>query len=160
MILIAHRGNYQGPNNELENSLPYLKKAISFGYDVEVDIWKIRNTFYLGHDCPSYKIDFIDVIDLAPHAWFHAKNLAALFDLVQLGANVFSHDQDDYVLTSKGHIWSYSGKYAGKNVIACMPELTEGFKVSSDTLGICSDFLLDPSKYVLADPWEDSHSVK
>ena len=39
MILIAHRGNIDGPNPELENSLQYIDKAIDSGYNVEVDIW-------------------------------------------------------------------------------------------------------------------------
>ena len=47
MKFIAHRGNVFGPNVELENSPNYIDKAISTGYDVEVDLWVKDDKFLI-----------------------------------------------------------------------------------------------------------------
>ena len=39
MILISHRGNINGKFKSWENEPTYIDKAISEGYDVEVDVW-------------------------------------------------------------------------------------------------------------------------
>ena len=57
MKIIAHRGNVLGPNLKEENSEEYLLKAISAGLDVEVDVWKIQDNLYLGHDEPTYEVE-------------------------------------------------------------------------------------------------------
>ena len=57
MKLISHRGNINGENIELENTPDYIDEAISLGYDVEIDIWKDEDGFYLGHDEPTYPIN-------------------------------------------------------------------------------------------------------
>ena len=44
-------------NIELENTPDYIDEAISLGYDVEIDIWKDEDGFYLGHDEPTYPIN-------------------------------------------------------------------------------------------------------
>ena len=56
MILISHRGNIDGKILETENHPDYIDKAISLGYDVEIDIWMVNGVFFLGHDEPQYKI--------------------------------------------------------------------------------------------------------
>tara|TARA_B110000008_G_C16735623_1_gene470513 strand:- start:484 stop:684 length:201 start_codon:yes stop_codon:yes gene_type:complete len=57
MIIIAHRGNIYGPNKENENKPEYLIKAITNNLYVELDLWKIDNELFLGHDNPQYKIN-------------------------------------------------------------------------------------------------------
>ena len=39
MILIAHRGNINGPSLAMENTCVYIDSAIKLGYDVEIDVW-------------------------------------------------------------------------------------------------------------------------
>ena len=41
MILIAHRGNINGPRVEFENNPEYVLRAIEMGFDAEVDVWLI-----------------------------------------------------------------------------------------------------------------------
>ena len=41
MLLISHRGNINGIN-KMENNPNYLDKAMSLGYNVEIDVWKIE----------------------------------------------------------------------------------------------------------------------
>jgi len=141
MIKIAHRGNYKGINRQLENTVPYLREAIKAGYDVEVDIWKIDGQYLLGHDGPQHPISISEILEIQEKAWFHAKNYEALEGMLKFEAHVFFHDQDEYTLTSNGIIWAYSGKYVGSLAIACMPEMTEGFVVPKNALGVCSDNL-------------------
>ena len=62
MFLISHRGNINGANPIEENSINYILKAIDLGYNVEIDVWFVNNSFYLGHDKPQYKVnhDFLN----------------------------------------------------------------------------------------------------
>lgn len=47
MILISHRGNLYGENFLDENNPSYIDVAISKGYDVEVDVWCIKENIFL-----------------------------------------------------------------------------------------------------------------
>ena len=80
MIYIAHRGNLNGPNKQEENKLEYIIKALNEGYHVEIDVWYLEGTFFLGHDSPDYKIeeDFLK----NKKFYCHAKNLNALLKLL------------------------------------------------------------------------------
>ena len=57
MIYISHRGNIDKINIKEENKPSYIFKALDHNFNVEVDIWFIENTFYLGHDAPLYEVD-------------------------------------------------------------------------------------------------------
>lgn len=139
-ILIAHRGNTKGPNLKLENQPDYIESALSEGFDAEVDVWYVDGVLYLGHDHPSYPIT-IEFLR-RDRIWCHAKHLEALEFLLQNKCHVFSHDRDDYILTSKGFIWAYPGVKLSGHTVAVMPERT----VYTDAelqkcTGICSDFV-------------------
>ena len=56
MILISHRGNIDKINTKEENKPTYIFNALDHNFNVEVDIWFIENTFYLGHDSPHIKL--------------------------------------------------------------------------------------------------------
>ncbi|KKM93191.1 hypothetical protein LCGC14_1210860 [marine sediment metagenome] len=139
MILIAHRGNINGPNIMDENKPSYIEDAIDQGYDVEIDVWLLDGKYYLGHDEPSYVVglEFLGMKSL----WIHCKNYEALQDLSQRDLNVFFHTDEDYVLTSKNYIWAYPGKLGNKHTICVMPEWgdysIDGFA------GVCSDYIGD-----------------
>jgi len=79
MFLISHRGNINGPDQAKENSISYILKAIDLGYNVEIDVWFIDNSFYLGHDQPQYKINHDFLIN--EKLWCHAKNINALIEM-------------------------------------------------------------------------------
>ncbi len=142
MKLIAHRGNWKGRNPELENSLFLIDDAITAGFDVEVDVWKLDDRLFLGHDGPEIPVDAGIIQLLSPFAWYHAKNYSALEYLIGEGHHVFTHDRDDYTITSKGFVWAYPGKPLGPLGVACMPELAPGFVVPKNAYGVCSDNLL------------------
>ena len=77
MKLIAHRGNLNGPNPELENKPEYILNTISLGYDCEIDIRYIDNEYYLGHDSPDFLIDLDFLLDNSNKFWIHCKNFEA-----------------------------------------------------------------------------------
>ena len=150
MKLIAHRGNITGPEPLKENSPEYIEKAIAQGYDVEVDVRysPFDNKLYLGHDEPTYKIDWFWMGKYSNYLWIHCKNVEALYEFSRgtSGFNYFWHQKDDYTLTSNNKIWTYPGKiYTPKSIIV-MPEWNLDLDKfvdlrAYDCYGVCSDYV-------------------
>jgi len=141
MIQIAHRGNYAGRNEERENTVSYIEEAIAAGYDVEVDVWLIDKQWHLGHDFPGEKID-ISFLERAC-IWTHAKNLVGYVSLWHNPkVQVFWHNKDDFVFTSKGIKWCRTHVITHDGVMV-MPEFndyhTELIRNGHEPLGVCSD---------------------
>ena len=139
MILISHRGNLNGENKALENSIDYIESALNHGFDVEVDVRLVKGIYYLGHDKPQYEVNWTFLTRSG--VWCHAKDIDTLNSLLSIGAHCFWHQEDDVTLTSKGYIWTLPGKKLTSRSICVLPET-----VNYDTLccsGICSDFILD-----------------
>lgn len=136
MFKIAHRGNTKG-RDWLENNPKYLVSAIKKGFDVEVDIRYIDKKWYLGHDKPEYQVNtsFIDAI--SKNAWFHCKNLEALYELNQSNYAFFWHQEDNFTLTSNGYIWTYPGQNTTpRSIIVDLNMMGEYQGVA----GICTDY--------------------
>ena len=143
MILISHRGNIDQKIPALENTPEYIDKALSKGYDVEIDVWLKSGSWYLGHDDPVTKID-IDYLT-NKNLWCHAKNIEALDAMLSHGSiRCFWHQKDDVTLTSDNYIWTYPGKKLVKNSICVMPEwvgIVKGDNRLNQCSGICSDLI-------------------
>ena len=137
MYLISHRGNINGIKKENENNPWYIDKAISYGFDVEVDVRYEDGQFFLGHDFNQFKIkkEFL----LNKKIWCHAKTGDALLALEKIKAHYFWHQEDDYTITSRGFLWTYPGKKLLSKSICVLPEIANYDKI--DCLGICSDFI-------------------
>jgi len=150
MIVIAHRGNLDGPDSENENKYTFIQSALNLGFDVEVDIWAIGGELYLGHDKPQYALEKSSVADIGGRGWFHCKNLEALeyFKDNLNSLNYFWHQSDDYTITSNGYFWTYPGKSIGSQSIIVLPEIIEGNDVvkmlAEKPYGICTDY---PKQY-------------
>lgn len=149
MKLIAHRGNLEGPDPLKENHPDYIERAISEGFDVEIDIRynTFDDTFYLGHDEPQYCVNQYWLAKNMEKLWIHCKNIDALYYFVNKtgGYNYFWHQEDDYTLTSKKYIWTYPGKFYTSKSIIVMPELTKNIDQFSDLkvyncFGFCTDY--------------------
>ena len=110
MKLIAHRGNITCKNPERENTIGYIKEALRYGVDVEVDIRYLDGEWILGHDEPKYKINFDFLTQ--PRLWLHCKNIQAMINLYASDTNYFWHENDKYTITSKGHIWCFPNQPA------------------------------------------------
>lgn len=150
MKLIAHRGNINGPDPSKENNSDYIEQAISQGFDVEIDLRysSLDKNLYLGHDEPTYKINWFWLGKYKDNLWIHCKNIEALYEFSHgtSGFNYFWHQNDDYTLTSRNYIWTYPGKpYTSKSVIV-MPEWNKNVNEfvdlrAYDCFGVCSDYI-------------------
>jgi hypothetical protein len=141
MILIAHRGNINGPNPKLENRPDYLWTARYAGYEVEADVW-YDGGWWLGHDKPQYKVPNRNILY---QIWCHAKNDEALERMRMRDIyHCFWHQKDDYTLTSNGYIWAFPNKKLVKGCICVLPEMYDRpieAKVLQNCAGICSDYV-------------------
>ena len=148
MILIAHRGNTEGPRPEKENHPDYIDKAINLGYDVEVDIWgSFATKLFLGHDEPQFQVTPDWIFKRGKKLWLHAKNIQAFHSFAHqtTGLQAFWHQTDRYTLTTNGYIWTYPGKDLTENSIVVMPEkyLEKWWRYKfTECLGICSDHII------------------
>ena len=145
MIKISHRGNIKGPNKEYENNPAYITEALQKGYDVEVDVWMLEGSLFLGHDIAEYNInlDFLKNINL----WCHCKNIESLSFLLNNNIRCFFHDKDKATLTSDGYIWTYPGMHLTSKSIYVMPE-KNNWKTPIEIAGICSDFIDNIEEYI------------
>ena len=142
MFLISHRGNINGANPIEENSINYILKAIDLGYNVEIDVWFVNNSFYLGHDKPQYKVNHDFLIN--EKLWCHAKNINALIEMSKYCIHYFWHDKDDFTLTSKNYIWAYPSRKINKNTIIVLPEIHNVNLF--ECKGVCSDYIIRYAK--------------
>lgn len=141
MILIAHRGNTNGPRPELENHPDYIDAAIAMGYKVEIDLRFLDGKWFLGHDKGQYEVS-LKWLEVRKHdLYIHCKNMNALVRLQKSRFHTFWHENDDFTLTSAGVIWAYPGQEIDscKTAIAVMPE-TANTNLKNYT-GICSDYV-------------------
>lgn len=136
MKIIAHRGNLNGPNIELENHPDYIKNAIDKGFDVEIDIWLKDKKLYLGHDKPHYNISLSWLKTYKNLLWVHLKNIDALKIFKNTTYNYFWHENDKFTLTSKKIPWCYPGVYIQEGITVHL----NNEAVPSQVLGICTDY--------------------
>ena len=138
MRYIAHRGLFQGPNVNLENTPEQIDLAISKGYDAEIDVWVQGTELFLGHNYPLRKVE-LNWLAERP-LWIHCKNIEAMewFNMIG-GFNYFWHQEDTVTLTSINVIWAYPGKQPIKGSIAVMPEIHNDNL--DNCIGICSDYI-------------------
>ena len=139
MILISHRGNTNGKFESYENEPTYIEKAISEGYDVEIDMWWVDGRIYLGHDNPQHEIDDDWIAKRIDKLWVHCKNVELLNWIRSTQLHYFWHESDLVTLTSKNYIWAYVGKQPIEGSIAVMPEIYN--EDVSQCVGICSDYI-------------------
>jgi len=133
MFLISHRGNLNGKCDE-ENHPDHIDMALAQGFDVEIDVWKVLDEYYLGHDEPQYKVSMKFLKN--EKLWCHAKNIEALYDMNKEGVHCFWHQTDDVTLTSKGYLWTYPEKGLTKNSIAVLPKEIDK---NLNCYGVCTD---------------------
>lgn len=137
MLLIAHRGNTDGPN-EKENRPSYIVDALSRGYDAEVDLWWCNSGWFTGHDKPQYQVS---VAWLGQSGlWIHAKTVDTFSFLLSRGLNVFYHTDEEIVLTTGGYIWVYPGVECHSNK-AIIVQQGKPSPVIRSAYGVCSDYV-------------------
>ena len=141
MIKIAHRGNRNGPSSR-ENEPAFILEAIQQGLDVEVDVWFYNRKWYLGHDNPTYLIDFKFFENWSDKLWVHCKNIEAVVELRPYAdrINFFWHEADKYTLTSRGFIMVCpNSPVPDKGGAVMMPEWYPQWDIRK-TEYVCSDY--------------------
>lgn len=151
--LISHRANLDGPCKE-ENELSSIMNCLlNYNYDVEIDVHFIDGLLHIGHDLPSkFTLSVVNFIhkfaDHKDRLWIHCKNIEALsiFSKIDDIFNYFGHSNDEFVLTSRGYIFTRPN-VVHEDAILVMPELTSNGNVSNKhfkSKGILTDY---PIKY-------------
>ena len=135
MKIISHRGNLEGRSIETENHPSQIIKAMGEGFDVEVDVWVENNKWFLGHDEPTYEIDFQFIFNYKNKLWVHAKNLNAVSELQHKSVNWFWHQEDYVTLTSKGNIWCFPGYEVDGGIM-----VDHGQETPKNIIGVCTDY--------------------
>lgn len=150
-IIIAHRGNTEGPNSSEENSPERIDYCIEKGFDVEVDLHYISKSkqLYLGHDGPEYETNWDWLSKRSSHLWIHCKTFEALAVFTDLNKEnrksfkYFWQQEDDYTITSNQLIWAYPGKPYNSKTIIAMPEWNHPNWLDlkkANCYGICTDY--------------------
>jgi hypothetical protein len=145
MIYIAHRGLFDGYNEEMENHPDQIRAALDAGFDAEIDVRLIDGKWFLGHDAPVHEVEqsFLSQAGL----WLHCKNEGALIELTRCreGFNFFWHQSDDFTLTSGGFIWTYPGKTVDPEFgVRVQPEWNKYWREDVHNIvgyGVCSKFV-------------------
>lgn len=136
MKVISHRANLFGPNTQRENNPVFIEECLNFGFDVEIDVWFIKNNFYLGHDHPIYKVNKQFLIN--DKLWCHAKNFKAVENMfLEKHIHYFWHQKDNLTLTSKNIPWCYPNFYIKNGVTV---ECGKPKKLKYKIMGICTDY--------------------
>lgn len=141
MLLISHRGNTDGPS-EKENEPRQIDFVLNSGFDVEIDVWCVENTFFLGHDVPQHQIDYNWFNSRKDNLWIHCKNLCALEAMTKTNFNYFWHQKDDFTITNHGYIWTYPDKELCSKSIAVLPEVSNYDEaILQKCFGVCTDYV-------------------
>lgn len=142
MIIIAHRGNIDGPNPTKENTIQYIEDAIASGFDVEIDLWVQDDNLFLGHDSPQYLVTINWLEQFHHKLWIHCKNIAAIEYMSDAWLfHYFWHENDTMVVTSLRDLWVFPGKQPVRNSIAVMPEIYNDDV--SLCRGVCTDYAIN-----------------
>lgn len=145
MRIISHRGNLDGLNQRLENSKEAIDKALNLGFDVEVDIWKVKEKFFLGHNKPCYEVSIDWLFKRKNNLWIHTKNTIAFEELLEKNEDFifFYYAKEPLVLTSNKKIWTHEPKKIIKPYNCIVPLLSKE-KVSAishkNWYGVCTDY--------------------
>ena len=150
MIRIAHRGNTEGSNPNLENTPKYLEQALAKGFDIEVDVRLSKQEkhpdtelYYLGHNEEGNPttLSFLQQSSV----WCHAKDYYTFRSLLDKGVHCFFLEDDLVALTSNRYLWHGPTKNSSvfdnnlERTICVMPEYWIGEPNLENFMGVCSD---------------------
>lgn len=145
MKLISHRGNIDRPIPENENRMDYIQKAIDDGYDVEIDVRRMPDGLWLGHDGPEHPVSLSFLMDRKDKLWIHTKNFEALDYLINFDLRVFYHQLENHtVIGNSKIIWSHNLLEASEKSIIpliSMADILRHEALEMKFYGICSDHI-------------------
>ena len=147
MKIISHRGNTCGPDSKKENTPAYIDKALEEGFDVEIDLRKIKDTFYLGHDKPLNEVSFEWLENRKKYLWIHTKNFNAFESLLEIsrGFIFFYYTCEPLVLVSNGKIWCHRINeitYPANCIVPLLSKSSLQENNQTKWFGVCTDYPL------------------
>ena len=147
MKIISHRGNISGPTRNQENSPGFVDRALSLGLDVEIDLWNLKNDYFLGHDKPLHKVSLEWLEKRKKSLWIHAKNFSAFEKLLELNNNYifFYYECEPLVLVSNGKIWCHRLEDISNPANCIAPLLSKSSLLKNkqeNWFGVCTDYPL------------------
>ena len=143
-IIIANLGNTDGRNLELENTLPYVQKALKEGWHVCINV-----VFH----CGNFVLPFDGGFHVAPPAllskqrvWCRAFDADTVDALCNINAHCFLHSDNFMSLTSAQFICTLPPHSLSPRSIAMFPETTDAaWLQNSEPAGLCSN---EPRRYI------------
>lgn len=143
-IIISNRGNIDGCRPELENTLPYVQKALKEGWHVCVDVF---------FHCGAFILPFDGGFHVAPPAllskqrvWCRAHDADTMDALCNITAHCFLNSDSFMSLTSSQFIWTNPPHRLVARSIAMLPETTgPDWLDSAEPAGLCSN---EPLRYI------------
>jgi len=143
-IIISHLGNINGRQEDKENTLPYVQKALKAGWHVCVDI-----VFHQG----SFLMPFKGGFHLAPPAmlskqrvWCRAHDAETVDALCNINAHCFLNSESFMSLTSAQFIWTLPPHDLVARSIAMLPETGYAdWLTKFEPAGLCSN---EPVRYI------------
>lgn len=147
MKIISHRGNLKGPDPKNENTKGQIDKALKMSFDVEIDLWKINNKYFLGHDKPDNEIKLNWLTERKENLWIHTKNFLAFEELLEMNNKYifFYYTKEPLILVSNGKIWTHQPSLISNPKNCIIPILDDehpAINKYSKWYGICTDFPL------------------
>lgn len=141
--IISHRGNLIGPNPDLENKPTQIELASKF-FIVEVDIRKIKNEYFLGHDFPQHCVSLEWLNKHKSRLFLHCKNNEAYSCNKLTEFHRFVHENENTVVCSKGYIIKHPNFKPVENSYNMMPEISEYETIETvlKSKAVCTDFPL------------------
>lgn len=145
MIFISHRGNINDINESLENTHDYIDEAIKQGYEVEIDVWRVDENLFLGHDNPEIPVKLDWLAERKDKLWIHTKNRQAFefMTVIDCGFKFFWHTIEPFILTSNKKIWAHDYESIENDRLCIVPLLSlESVLLADirDWYAICTDF--------------------
>lgn len=151
MIIYSHRGNLNGPSVTEENMPEKIDMCIDAGFHVEVDIYATSLGVYLGHDNPTYLIDYCWLNNRADKLLIHCKNVltfsimrenwlkGALTDNLQF----FFNNDDHCSMTNGAELLIHpESRCLPKGSILILPEQSAFFnsQILENCFGVVTDY--------------------
>ena len=143
---IAHRGNLEGKNFNLENVPSYIDRALDFGFDAEIDLRMVEDALYLGHDEPQYFINETWLKERSSKLWVHAKDINSAMWLAEKDwVQYFCHQSDEFTITNNGWLWCHAQKVElTSRCIIPLLSLDDIKKYNRvDFGGVCTDYVYE-----------------
>ena len=147
MKIISHRGNINGPDSINENAPAYIDKSLEQGFDAEVDLRRVNNKFFLGHNNPDYEVSIDWLNQRRQNLWIHTKNFSAFENLLELNNNFifFYYSCEPLVLVSNGKIWCHQLEDISNPANCIAPLLSKSSLLENkknNWFGVCTDYPL------------------